>query len=107
MAKTYRVGLVGCGGMGREHLNVVQDMEGFEIAAVCDVLPEIVEQTGDAYGVAARYGDFVKMYGEVGPDIVTVATQTRGHHAPTVAALERGISVLCEKPISHRSGGGG
>ncbi len=100
MARTYRVGLVGCGGMGRQHLKVLQGLPEFEIAAVCDLLPEAVEQTGEAYGVAARYGDFEKMYGEVEPDIVTVATQTRGHHAPTVAALERGISVLCEKPIS-------
>ena len=32
--------------------------------------------------------------------MVTVATQRRGHHGPTVVALERGISVLCEKPIA-------
>jgi predicted dehydrogenase len=40
------------------------------------------------------------MYDALRPDIVVVATQTRGHHGPAVAALRRGIAVLCEKPIA-------
>ncbi len=100
MKKTCRVGLVGCGGMGRHHLGVIQDLPGFEIAAICDVFPEALEQSGETFAVAARYENFEKMYDEVEPDIVTVTTQTRGHYAPTVAALTRGISVLCEKPIA-------
>ena len=97
---TYRLGLVGCGSMGRNHLDTVAYLPQVEVSAICDVVPEALQQTGEAYRVEARYADFDRMYDEVKPDIVTVATQTRGHHAPTVAALERGISVLCEKPIA-------
>ncbi len=100
MSKTYRVGLVGCGGMGRHHLSVLKSLPEFEIAALCDVVPESLKRSGAEYGVAARYTDFERMYDEVDLDLVTVATQTRGHRAPTVAALKRGISVLCEKPIA-------
>ncbi|OGG46563.1 MAG: hypothetical protein A3F84_18605 [Candidatus Handelsmanbacteria bacterium RIFCSPLOWO2_12_FULL_64_10] len=99
-SKTYRVGLVGCGGMGRHHLEALRAMPEFETAALCDLFPEALGRAGEAFGVKARYTDFEKMYDEVRPDLVTVATQTRGHHAPTVAALKRGISVLCEKPIA-------
>jgi len=98
--KTYRVGLVGCGGMGRHHLRVLRDLASFEIAAICDVSAEALHRAGDEYGIAARYAEFEKMYDEVPLDIVTVATQTRHHHAPTVAALRRGISVMCEKPMA-------
>lgn len=91
---------MGCGGMGRHHLEALKKLEGFEVVALCDVSSEALARSGDAFGIAARYTDMEKMYDEVKPDIVTVATQTRGHHAPTVAALRRGISVMCEKPIA-------
>jgi predicted dehydrogenase len=100
MSKTYRVGLVGCGGMGRHHLNVLNNLPEFEIAAVCDLLPDALNKWGDEYGVAARYTDCNQMYDEANLELVTVATQTRGHHIPTVAALQRGIPVMCEKPIA-------
>ena len=101
MAKSYRLGLVGCGGMGRNHLKVIQDGLGeFEVVAICDVVPEALERAGEEYGVEARYQDVEKMCDEAKLDVLTVATQTRGHHAPTVAALRRGIAVLCEKPIA-------
>jgi len=99
-SKTYRVGLVGCGGMGRHHLSVLKQLPEFEIAALSDIVPGVLTKVGEQYDVKARYGDFARMYDEMDLDIAVVATQTRGHCAPTVAALSRGISVLCEKPIA-------
>ena len=99
-SKIYRVGLVGCGGMGRHHLSTLRQLPEFEIAALCDIFPDTLKRVGEEYNVKERYEDFEKMYDEMDLDIVTVATQTRGHNAPTVAALSRGISVLCEKPIA-------
>ena len=100
MSKIYRVGLVGCGGMGRHHLNALKDLPDFETVALCDIIPASLNRSGDEYGVDRRYTDSSEMYDQTNLDLVTVATQTRGHHAPTVAALQRGISVLCEKPIA-------
>ena len=99
-SKTYQVGLVGCGGMGRHHLSVLKQLEEFEIAALCDIVPDTLTKIGEQYNVNAHYNDCEKMYAEMDLDIVVVGTQTRGHHAPAVAALSRGISVLCEKPIA-------
>jgi predicted dehydrogenase len=100
MSDPCKVALVGCGGMGRHHLKVLQEMADFEAVAINDLFQEALDHTGDEFSIGARYTDFNKMYDEVRPDIVAVATQTRGHLEPTVAALERGISVLCEKPIA-------
>ena len=100
MAKTYQVGLVGCGGMGRHHLRILNNLSEFKIAALCDIFQEAVDRAGDEYAVEKRYTDFDQMYQHANLDLVTVATQTRDHYAPTVAALQKGIPVLCEKPIS-------
>ncbi|MFQ6040102.1 MAG: Gfo/Idh/MocA family protein [Candidatus Poribacteria bacterium] len=100
LPKIYRVGLVGCGGMGRHHLSVIKQLEEFELAALCDVVPDTLTRMGEEYNLKALYNDFEKMYDEMDLDIAVVATQTRGHCTPTVAALSRSISVLCEKPIA-------
>ena len=100
MSETKRVALVGCGGMGRQHLEVLRGLDGFEAIGVCDVLEENLQRAAGEYGIAACYTDFDEMYSALKPDLVTVATQTRGHCAPSVAALNREISVLCEKPIA-------
>ena len=98
---TYKVGLVGCGGMGRLHLRVIREhLPEFAITALCDVSPESAAQIKEEFELQVRYQSFEEMYDGEELDLVVVATQTRGHHAPTVAALERGISVLCEKPIA-------
>jgi len=96
----HKVGLVGCGGMGRHHLSVLRSLDDFEIAALCDISADALAKTGKEYNVERCYQDFNDMYDKERLDFVVVATQTRGHLAPTVAALSRGISVICEKPIA-------
>ena len=102
MTKTYRVGLVGCGGMGMGHLRTIRDkLPEFELVALCDVFAEAEARARQECGDGpVFYRDCERMYDEAGLDVVAVATQTRGHCAPTVAALRQGISVLCEKPIA-------
>jgi predicted dehydrogenase len=100
MADMKTVALVGCGGMGRQHLEVLRGLAGFEVIGVCDVLDENLQRVAREYGIASWYTDFEEMYDALKPELVSVATQTRGHCAPSVAALKRGISVLCEKPIA-------
>ncbi len=98
---TYKVGVVGCGGMGRSHLKtIIGHLPEFEIAGLCDPFDGAREQVREDFGLEIEYEDCAQMCEALELDLVVVATQTRGHCAPTVAALERGISVLCEKPIA-------
>lgn len=100
MSAIRRVAVVGCGGMGRHHLQVLAELEGFDTVALCDVSTEALQRSGQEYGIDGQYTDIEAMLDKAQPDIVVVGTQTRHHHGPTVAALRRGVSVLCEKPIS-------
>ena len=97
----FRVGLVGCGGMGRSHLRAIQEhMPEFKIAALCDPFPAASEIIKEQFNLNIDFQNCQDMCEEVELDLVVVATQTRQHHKPTIAALERGIPVLCEKPIA-------
>jgi len=88
--------------MGRHHLDTVRSLPNFEAVALADVVPEALARVGETYGVGegGQFTDYSEMYEQVELDLVVVATQTRQHCSPTVAALDRGISVLCEKPIA-------
>jgi predicted dehydrogenase len=101
VTETYKVGLVGCGGMGRSHLKTIREhLPEFEIAALCDPFSAAGEIVKEEFGLEIGFQNCETMCDEKELDLVVVATQTRQHHKPTVAALERGISVLCEKPIA-------
>ena len=101
MSEQYKVGLVGCGGMGRHHLKTIREhLHEFEITALCDPFPAAAEAIKEGFDLEIGFQDCEKMYDAAELDLVVVATQTRQHHKPCVAALERGISVLCEKPIA-------
>jgi len=98
---TYKVGVVGCGGMGRIHLETITEhLPEFEIAGLCDPFDGARELVREGFGLEIEYENCAQMCEAVELDLVVVATQTRGHHAPTLAALDRGVSVLCEKPIA-------
>ena len=92
---TYKVGVVGCGGMGRIHLRTMRDnLPEFEIAALCDPFDGAKEKVKEDFGLEIDYEDCAQMCDAVELDLVVVATQTRGHHAPTLAALAaRGKSL--------------
>lgn len=99
MKDRYRVALIGCGGMGRQHLHILKGLPEFEVVGLCDVSDESLARAQEIAG-GASYDQCERMLDREKPDFVIVATQTRGHCVPSVAALERGIHVLCEKPIA-------
>jgi predicted dehydrogenase len=100
MAKEIKVALVGCGKMGRAHLEVLQSLPAFAVVALCDIVSPVLTYMSEQYGIKGRYVAYEQMYDAAKPDVVVVATQTRDHCQPTVAALQRGMAVLCEKPIA-------
>lgn len=93
-----RVGLLGCGRIGRLHADLLAELAGFELVAVADLVPAAAE------GVAARTGARVSTIEEVlaADDIDTVAicTSTDTHVDLVIAAARAGKAIFCEKPIS-------
>jgi predicted dehydrogenase len=102
MPRKYRVALIGCGGIARLHARSITDLPEAELVALADIRPETIEQFGDTYGIPTdrRHTDYTELLDEVRPDIAIVATRADTHAEITIVALDRGINVLCEKPIA-------
>src|SRR5581483_6525277 len=97
-----RVGVIGCGGMGKMDLTDFQKNPDVEIAAVCDVfepnLQEAVRLTGNH---AKPYRDFRRVLEDKSIDAVVVATPDHWHPLIMIDACSAGKDVYVEKPISH------
>ncbi|RKY53012.1 MAG: gfo/Idh/MocA family oxidoreductase [Candidatus Neomarinimicrobiota bacterium] len=102
VSKTYRVGLVGCGRIAKVHASVIQQIEGFSLAAVCDIDKSRRKQFSDLYGVPEyeRYEDLLE---KEKPDLVTIATPNGTHYKIASVCFERGFNVLLEKPITIKN----
>ena len=91
-----KVGVVGVGGISASHIAAWQTIENAELAALCDIRPEQM----DKYENVHKYTDFEEMLNNEALDIVDICLPTFLHADFAVKALERGINVVCEKPIS-------
>jgi predicted dehydrogenase len=85
--------------MGRNHLRVLSDLEGVELAAICDQDANILTAAERKYSVPA-YRSWHEMLDQERLDAAVVAVPTRFHRDAGLAALERGVHVLIEKPIA-------
>ena len=94
-----RVALIGLGTMGRNHLRVLSDLDGAELAAVCDQDREAVEDVGRTHSIPG-YCSWSEMLEREQLDAAVVAVPTRFHMEVGLAALAQGLHVLVEKPIA-------
>ena len=98
-ARGFRIGLVGCGRISRNHFDAIAKVDGLELAAVCDTDVERARQAGETYGVPSyraldemlRAGDF---------DVVAICTPSGLHSPQGIAAARAGKHVVTEKPMS-------
>ncbi len=108
-----RVGLVGLGFMGQQHFTIYDGMDDAEVVAVCDKIPERVAETAPSIGgnigeateldlsAQVRYVCLDEMLEDGELDCVDICTPTHLHAEMTVAALEAGNHVVCEKPMAR------
>lgn len=100
MSKTYRVVLVGTGAICDAHLRAVETVnDRVELVAAVDIDPDRVKAFCERANVPQGFTDFDKMLDEVGPDLVLIATPPSTHTSMSIAAMEKGAWVLCEKPL--------
>ena len=107
MMDETKVGIIGAGGIaGGKHLPGHRNVEGVSIIAVCDIDRQRAENFAkqhDIKHVFTDYNDFVAMP-EL--DAVSVCTPNNFHAPPTIAALNAGKHVICEKPIAGNANDG-
>ena len=105
MTDTYRVGIIGCGTMGRSHLRAYAENPATDIVAAMDVNQEPLNGFVEEFSVPAAYTDYHQMLAEQDLDVVSITTWQCAHKEPTVAAAEAGVkAILCEKPVAASLG---
>ncbi len=99
MTNPTRVAVIGVGAMGRNHARVYSEMPGVELVGIADADPRNAEAAARRFGGQA-YTDYLHMLDEVKPEAVTVAVPTVDHLTVALAAIQRGLHLLIEKPIA-------
>ncbi|HEX9128914.1 MAG TPA: Gfo/Idh/MocA family oxidoreductase [Gemmatimonadaceae bacterium] len=97
--KTFRVALVGCGRISKNHFEAIDEVDGLELAAVCDADPERAAQAGAQWKVP-HYASYEKMLKESKADVITIATPSGLHPDQGVEAARAGKHVVMEKPMA-------
>jgi UDP-N-acetyl-2-amino-2-deoxyglucuronate dehydrogenase len=95
--------LIGCGRIATNHMRAAVNNK-LEIAAVCDILPECMEELLKEYNLQdaniKRYTDYKQMIDEVKPQFAAIATESWQHAEMALYCIDRGINVVIEKPMA-------
>ncbi len=96
--RNHGVALIGFGGMGSRHAELIATVENLSVVGVWDILPE---RLADARALGLKaYGSQAEALADPAADIVLVATPNHFHKEISVAALDAGKNVICEKPVA-------
>jgi predicted dehydrogenase len=101
--KRIRLAVIGTGNRGLAHLAILQIMPQFEVVALADPTPANLDRGSSLAPGAKTYSDYHKLLSERNDiDAVVVITPSFLHAEVAIAALERGLPVLCEKPMATK-----
>jgi len=102
-----RAGIIGCGGIANQkHMPSITKTGRIDMVAFCDISPEPRAKTAaKEYGTADAkiYTDYKELLQDPKIDMVYVLTPNKSHAEITIAALEAGKHVMCEKPMAKTS----
>jgi predicted dehydrogenase len=94
------IGIIGSDGRGAANTASVASEN---IVALCDVDDLRLAKAAQKYPAATKYSDWRKLVDQKGLDAVVVSTTDHTHAFAAVWAMNRGLSVYCEKPLAHSS----
>ncbi len=106
MTKVLKIGIIGTGGIANgKHLPALKKVEGVELVAFCDLVPERAKKAADKFGTpdAKIYYDYRELLKDATIDVVHVCTPNDSHAEIAIAALEAGKHVNCEKPMAKKA----
>jgi predicted dehydrogenase len=102
VTQKLRVGMIGCNGIARgKHLPSLQKLPEVELVAFCDIAESAATAAREQFGTeeAKVYTDYRELLKDASIDVVHICTPNDTHSAITLAALEAGKHVMCEKPM--------
>ncbi len=99
-AEKVRVGVIGVGQIGKQHLDNYKKIEGAEVVAIADVNESEANRVAGVYGIPNVYTNFRDLLARDDIQAVDVCLHNNFHAGVTIAALEAGKHVFCEKPMA-------
>ncbi len=103
MTKTLKVGLIGLGGIANLHAGGWKESPLAEVVAGCDVNPAVFERWEKEHGLKKFATDPAELINDPEIDIIDICSPNNFHAPQTIAALEAGKHVMCEKPLAPTS----
>ncbi|WP_042222663.1 Gfo/Idh/MocA family protein [Oceanobacillus manasiensis] len=106
MKNQLKIGIIGCGGIAQgKHLPSLSKLEQVRIVAFCDIVVEKAEKLAAQYGIADAkvYAKYLDLLEDTSIDVIHVLTPNNSHAEISIAALEAGKHVMCEKPMAKTS----
>lgn len=106
--KKLRAAIIGCGGIANgKHMPSLFKLDTVELVAFCDIIEEKAREAAKKFGAsdAKYYKDYKELLKDTSIDVVHVCTPNKSHSIITVAALEAGKHVMCEKPMAKTAAG--
>lgn len=100
MADKLGIGIIGAGHISRHHLEALAGTPEAVCRGIVDVIAERAAQRAEEFHIPDRGTDYRVLLDDPTVDAVIVCTPPYAHAEPTIAALEAGKHVLCEKPFA-------
>lgn len=101
MNQKITVAVVGCGTIANfAHFPALSKMEDVRIKYACDLIAERAQEAVSKYGVELAVTDYHDVLADEEVDVVYVLTPNYEHYTISMAALQAGKHVFCEKPIT-------
>lgn len=99
----YKIGLVGCGRISKNHIDVIEKEKRLQLTGTCDIIEERAKEIAGPHKVPF-FSDLNDMLSTVDMDILAICTPSGLHPDQGIMAADKGIHVLTEKPMATRLG---
>ena len=103
--ETYKVGIIGCGGIARDHARAYGSIKNAKIVAGAELDPDRREKFAKDFGLQSSYESYQEMLEKESLDIVNVCTWPKTHCDAVCKAAQSGCKgIMCEKPMASNPG---
>lgn len=96
-----KVGVIGTGSMGNNHLRVLKNIPEVEEIVIADINNDNLLNASNRFSIKQKYRNYIEMLEKEKPDCVTISTLPETHKNIAIESMKRDIPVLVEKPIAH------
>ena len=100
MSEKIKVGIIGTGGISNCHFTGYKSRNDVDVVACCDIDFEKAKKYAEEKGIPHAYPSYDEMLKNEKLDAVSVTTWNAAHKCATIAALNAGVNVICEKPMA-------